>query len=66
MLGLDNVKRLVTEAIELGFTDVFFTGGEPFILKDIYEMLSFSSARVTPRFNQRDDPAGLALDRLAE
>ena len=46
MLGMANVKRLVDEAVELGFSDVFFTGGEPFILNDIYEMLSYSSARV--------------------
>ena len=45
-LGLANVKRLVDEAVELGFSDVFFTGGEPFILKDIYDMLAYSSARV--------------------
>ncbi len=46
MLGLANAKRLVSEAVELGFSEVFFTGGEPFILKDIYEMLHFSSTLV--------------------
>lgn len=45
-LGLANVKRLVDEAVELGFTDVFFTGGEPFILNEIYDMLAYASARV--------------------
>lgn len=45
-LGLDNVKRLVGEAVELGFEHVFFTGGEPFILNEIYEMLAYSSARI--------------------
>jgi MoaA/NifB/PqqE/SkfB family radical SAM enzyme len=45
-LGLVNVNRLVDEAVELGFSDVFFTGGEPFILKDIYDMLAYSSARI--------------------
>jgi MoaA/NifB/PqqE/SkfB family radical SAM enzyme len=45
-LGLANVQRLVDEAVELGFEHVFFTGGEPFILKDIYAMLAYSSARV--------------------
>jgi MoaA/NifB/PqqE/SkfB family radical SAM enzyme len=45
-LGLANVKRLVDEAVELGFSDVFFTGGEPFILNDMYDMLAYSSARV--------------------
>ncbi|HEU0296238.1 MAG TPA: radical SAM protein [Anaerolineales bacterium] len=45
-LGPDNVKRLVDEAVELGFEHVFFTGGEPFILNEIYEMLAYSSARI--------------------
>jgi MoaA/NifB/PqqE/SkfB family radical SAM enzyme len=45
-LGLANVQRLVDEAVALGFIDVFFTGGEPFLLKDIYDMLAYSSARV--------------------
>jgi sulfatase maturation enzyme AslB (radical SAM superfamily) len=45
-LGLANVRRLVDEALELGFSEIFFTGGEPFILPDIYEMLAYSSQRV--------------------
>lgn len=45
-LGLANVKRLVDEARALGFEEIFFTGGEPFILPDIYEMLAYSSARL--------------------
>jgi MoaA/NifB/PqqE/SkfB family radical SAM enzyme len=45
-LGLANVQRLVDEAVELGFSDIFFTGGEPFILNEIYEMLAYSSAQV--------------------
>jgi len=45
-LGLANVRRLVDEAVALGFSDIFFTGGEPFILNDIYEMLSYSSVRI--------------------
>ena len=45
-LGMANVTRLVDEAVELGFSEIFFTGGEPFILKDIYEMLDYASARV--------------------
>jgi MoaA/NifB/PqqE/SkfB family radical SAM enzyme len=40
------VRRLVDETVELGFDEIFFTGGEPFILKDIYDMLAYSSARV--------------------
>ncbi len=45
-LGLANVQRLVDEAVALGFSDIFFTGGEPFLLPDIYAMLAYSSARV--------------------
>jgi MoaA/NifB/PqqE/SkfB family radical SAM enzyme len=45
-LGLANVKQLVNEAAALGFSDVFFTGGEPFLLNEIYDMLAYSSARV--------------------
>ena len=46
-LGMENVRRLVDEAVELGFEHIFFTGGEPFLLNDIYEMLAYSSARIT-------------------
>jgi len=45
-LGLANVTRLVDEALALGFSDIFFTGGEPFILNDIYDMLAYASARI--------------------
>ena len=45
-LGPANVQHLVDEAVSLGFSEIFFTGGEPFILDDIYEMLAYSAARV--------------------
>jgi len=45
-LALDDVRRLVDEAVELGFEKVFFTGGEPFVLDTIYDMLAYSSARI--------------------
>lgn len=45
-LGMENVKRLVDEAVELGFEHVFFTGGEPFLLDEIYEMLAYTSERI--------------------
>jgi MoaA/NifB/PqqE/SkfB family radical SAM enzyme len=45
-IGLTNAKRLVDEAVAVGSDHVFFTGGEPFLLNDIYEMLAYSSARV--------------------
>jgi MoaA/NifB/PqqE/SkfB family radical SAM enzyme len=37
---------MVDEAVELGFRDVFLTGGEPFLLDEIYEMLAYASARM--------------------
>lgn len=43
---MTNVRRLIDEAVELGFVHVFFTGGEPFLLPDICDMLAYSSARV--------------------
>lgn len=46
-LDLNTVKRLVDEALELGFEQLFLTGGEPFILDDIYEMLAYASARLS-------------------
>ena len=45
-IGLANVQRLVDEAAARGFDHVFFTGGEPFLLNDIYDMLAYASARV--------------------
>ncbi|MBI5301050.1 MAG: PhnD/SsuA/transferrin family substrate-binding protein [Chloroflexi bacterium] len=45
-LGIENVKRLVDESVTLGFDHVFFTGGEPFLLNDIYDMLAYSSTRI--------------------
>jgi MoaA/NifB/PqqE/SkfB family radical SAM enzyme len=44
-LSVETVRRLVDEAEPLGFERLFFTGGEPFILNDIYDMLAYSSSR---------------------
>jgi len=41
-LSLDFVKRLCDEAGALGFEQVYFTGGEPFILPEIYPMLAYA------------------------
>lgn len=45
-IGLETAQQLVDEGITLGFTQVFFTGGEPFIIDDIYAMLAYASARM--------------------
>jgi pyruvate-formate lyase-activating enzyme/TusA-related sulfurtransferase len=38
-LGLERVQRIAKEAAELGVSEVFVTGGEPFILPDIGDIL---------------------------
>ena len=45
-IGLANVKKLVDEAVEIGISHIFFTGGEPFLLNDIYDMLAYSLAKM--------------------
>jgi MoaA/NifB/PqqE/SkfB family radical SAM enzyme len=45
-IGLANVQRLIDESTRLGFVHAFFTGGEPFLLPDIYDMLAYSSAHI--------------------
>jgi MoaA/NifB/PqqE/SkfB family radical SAM enzyme len=45
-IGLENVRRIVDEAVDLGFGELFFTGGEPIILDEIYNMLAYASARL--------------------
>jgi pyruvate-formate lyase-activating enzyme len=38
-LGLSRVQRIAREAAELGVKEIFVTGGEPFLLEDIGEIL---------------------------
>jgi MoaA/NifB/PqqE/SkfB family radical SAM enzyme len=60
------VRCLVDEAVSLGFSDVFFTGGEPFLLNDIYEMLAYSAQRVkTTVLTNAMLLRGARLDKLA-
>jgi MoaA/NifB/PqqE/SkfB family radical SAM enzyme len=40
---MEQVTRLVDEAAALGFCGVYFTGGEPFLLNEIFAMLAYSS-----------------------
>ena len=40
------MRRLIDDAAQLGFVHAFFTGGEPFLLPDIYDMLAYASARM--------------------
>lgn len=43
-LGIDEITLLISEAVELGFKRVFMTGGEPFILPNIAQIISASSS----------------------
>ena len=45
-IGAAEIKRLVDEAVELGFESVYFTGGEPFLLEEIFEILAYASERM--------------------
>lgn len=38
-LGLERIQRITREATELGVKEIFVTGGEPFLLEDIGEIL---------------------------
>ena len=44
-IGLANARRLVDEAVDLGFTDIFFTGGEPFMNPHLFGMMEDCLAR---------------------
>lgn len=37
--GLDRVRQLAAEAVELGVSELVLTGGEPFVLPDIVELV---------------------------
>jgi MoaA/NifB/PqqE/SkfB family radical SAM enzyme len=45
-LALQQVYHLIDEAVEIGMTDLFLTGGEPFILHDIFPMLEYGLERM--------------------
>jgi pyruvate-formate lyase-activating enzyme len=43
-LGLARVQRIASEAAELGVSEIFVTGGEPFLLPDIGDILASCTA----------------------
>ena len=45
-LTLTQICHVIDEAVELGMTELFFTGGEPFILHDIFSALSYGLERM--------------------
>jgi uncharacterized Fe-S cluster-containing radical SAM superfamily protein len=46
-LGLERVRRIAREAADLGVKEIFVTGGEPFLLEDIGDIL-LACAEVAP------------------
>ncbi|MGD9935527.1 MAG: radical SAM protein [Dehalococcoidia bacterium] len=45
-LAMPQYRRLIDEAVSAGITEVFLTGGEPFLLPDIAERVSYAADRV--------------------
>ncbi len=45
-LGAVRFRELVDEAVTQGFTEVYVTGGEPFLEPDLVEMLLYATARL--------------------
>ncbi|MGW8252135.1 MAG: radical SAM protein, partial [Anaerolineales bacterium] len=45
-IDLRTVMQLVDEACSLGIEQVYFTGGEPLLLSDVWEMLAYSAQRL--------------------
>ena len=43
-LGIERVRRIACEAAELGVSEIFVTGGEPFMLPEIGEVLTVCAA----------------------
>ncbi len=44
-IPLDDFRRLIDEACEAGIEEFFLTGGEPFLLVDIFERLEYAAER---------------------
>ncbi len=45
-LGLPRFRELVDEALTEGFTELYVTGGEPFLERDLVEMLLYATERL--------------------
>ena len=43
-LGVDTIRRIAAEAAELGVGEIFVTGGEPFLLPDIGDIIAACAA----------------------
>ena len=66
-LGLARVQRIAREASELGVKEIFVTGGEPFLLEDIGEiLLSCAAAAPTTVLTNGMLFAGRRIESLRE
>jgi MoaA/NifB/PqqE/SkfB family radical SAM enzyme len=45
-IGLERFRQLVDEALALGFDELYLTGGEPFLLPEIFDMLAYCCPRI--------------------
>ena len=45
-LGVDRVRRLASEAVEAGVSELILTGGEPFLLPDIDELVAVCTTQL--------------------
>jgi MoaA/NifB/PqqE/SkfB family radical SAM enzyme len=64
-IGIERFRRLADEAIALGIDEVFLTGGEPFVLPEIYAMIHYVAPRVrTTVLSNAMLLRGKRLDRL--
>ena len=45
-LGLPRFRELIDEAVAEGFTEVYVTGGEPFLERDLVEMLLYATEQL--------------------
>jgi len=45
-LGFERLRELVDEALSEGFSELYLTGGEPFLEPDIVAMLDYASERI--------------------
>ncbi|MBR2833081.1 radical SAM/SPASM domain-containing protein [Lactococcus carnosus] len=41
-LSTNEIKKIIDSALEIGVRDIGFSGGEPFMRKDIYDLLEYS------------------------
>jgi MoaA/NifB/PqqE/SkfB family radical SAM enzyme len=46
-IAAETTGQLIDEASALGFEQIFFTGGEPFILDEVYALLAYSTRRLS-------------------